>query len=160
MEYSLTETIFQFAFLAVFLVPLVLYLLTLQNTLKQIAPESRLMNPGQAWLVLIPFYGIVYQFILVDKLARSIGAECVRLNIPVENYKPTFGIGLTMCVFNCLFWIPFVGIAGSMLTWIIHWVKVSEYKKRIIANQFNFTLDAERNIFYGDHGPAETNPEV
>lgn len=160
MEYSLSETIYQFSFLLVFLVPLVLYLLSLQNTLKAISPESRMMEPGKVWLVLIPFYGILWQFIIVDRLARSIGAECVRLNIPHEDYKPTYGIGLTMCVFNCIFWIPILGFLGSLITWIIHWVKVIDYKKQILANQFNFTLDAERDIFYGDKGHIDGNPGV
>lgn len=159
MENSL-EPVFQFAFLAAFLVPAVLYLLTLQNTLKTISPESRMMEPGNVWFLLIPFFNIYWQFIVVDKLSRSIGAECVRLNIPHENYKPTSGIGLTMCVFNCLFWIPVLGFMGSLVTWIIHWVKVTEYKKRIVVNQFNFTLDAERNIFYGDEDISDGNPLV
>lgn len=160
MEYSLTESIFEFAFLAVFLVPLVLYLLTLQNTLKAISPESRLMNPGQVWLMLIPLFNLYWQFMLVDKLSRSIGAECVRLSIPHDDYNPTYGIGLTMCVFNCLFWIPILGSFGSLISWIIHWIKVADYKKQILANQFNFTLDAERNIFYGDKEHLDGNLEI
>ena len=142
--------IFQFVFLGLFLLPAIFYLLTLQNTLKVIFPESRFMSPGQVWLMFIPFFNIVWQFIMVNRLAKSIGAECARLNILGKGDRPTGDIGLAMCICNCLIWIPFLGSLASLVTFIIHWVKVAEYKKLILANPSGFLLEAEQNIFHGD----------
>lgn len=139
-----------FFFLALFLIPAIFFLLTLQNTLKAISQENRRMSPGNVWLMFIPLFNIVWQFIVVDKIAQSIGAECTRLNIPVKENKPTYNIGLAWNICNCLTIIPVIGGLASLITFILYWVKVSEYKNLINANQNNFMLDAERNIFHGD----------
>ena len=141
---------FQFLFLALFLLPGIFFLLTLQNTLKSISEENRKMPPSNVWLMLIPVFNLVWQFIMVDKIAQSIGAECARLNIPVKDPKPTYNIGLVwnICIFLSI--IPILGGLAALITFILYWVKVAEFKKLILANQNNFMLDAERNIFHGD----------
>ncbi len=108
------------------------------------------MPPANVWLMFIPLFNIVWQFIMVDRISQSIGAECARLNIPVKEDKPTYGIGLAWNICNCLTIIPIIGGLASLITFIIYWVKVSEFKNLIKANQNNFMLDAERNIFHGD----------
>ena len=137
-------------FLALFLIPAIFFLLTLQNTLKAISEENRRMPPSNVWLLFIPLFNIVWQFIVVDKIAQSIGAECARLSIPVTENKPTYGIGLAWNICNFLGIIPIIGALASLITFILYWVKVSEYKKLIQANQNNFMLDAEKNVFHGD----------
>ncbi len=141
---------FQFVILGLFLIPAILFLLSLQNTLKVISQENRRMPPGNVWLLFVPFFNFIWQFIVVDKIAQSIAAECARLHIPVKEDKPTYGIGLAWNICNFSIIIPFFGGLASLITFIIYWVKVSDYKKLIEANQNNFMLDAERNIFHGD----------
>ena len=141
---------FSLFFLVLFLIPGIFFLLTLQNTLKAISDENRRMPPANVWLLFIPLFNIVWQFIVVDKIAQSIAAECARLNLPVKEDKPTYGIGLAWNICNCISLIPIVGGLAALITFIIYWVKVAEYKKLIKSNQNNFLLDAERNIFYGD----------
>jgi len=141
---------FSLFFLVLFLIPGIFFLLTLQNTLKAISDENRRMPPANVWLLFIPLFNIVWQFIVVDKISQSIAAECARLNLPVKEDKPTYGIGLAWNICNCISIIPIVGGLAALITFIIYWVKVAEYKKLIKSNQNNFLLDAERNIFYGD----------
>ena len=141
---------FSLFFLVLFLIPGIFFLLTLQNTLKAISDENRRMPPANVWLLFIPLFNIVWQFIVVDKIAQSIAAECARLNLPVKEDKPTYGIGLAWNICNCISIIPIVGGLAALITFIIYWVKVAEYKKLIKSSQNNFLLDAERNIFYGD----------
>lgn len=141
---------FQFLFLALFLIPGIFFLLTLQNTLKSISEENRKMPPSNVWLMFIPVFNLVWQFIMVDKIAQSIGAECARLNIPVSDAKPTYNLGLAWNICNFLSIIPIIGGLAALIIFILYWVKVAEFKKLILANQNNFMLDAERNIFYGD----------
>ncbi len=87
---------------------------------------------------------------MVDKIAQSIGAECIRLNIPAKESKPTYNNGLTWNICSLLTFIPVAGALAALITCIVYWVKVNEYKNLIIANKDNAMLDAERNIFYGD----------
>lgn len=140
---------FQFLFLALFLIPGIFFLITLQNTLKGISPENRKMPPANVWLMFIPLFNIVWQFIIVDKISQSLAAECARLNIPTKDPKPTYNIGLAWNICNILSFIPFVGLA-ALVMFILYWVKVSEFKTLMKANQHNYMLDAERNIFHGD----------
>jgi len=132
--------------LVIMLIPYVLFLLTLQNTLNAISYENRRMPPANVWLMFIPLFNIVWQFILVTSVADSIKAECERLHIPVTEGRPTAGIGLAWNICSVCFFVPFAPLA-SLVLWIIYWVKVNEYKNLIIANKDNFLLDAERQIF-------------
>lgn len=145
-----SEWILIFIFLLIAVVPLIFFLLNLQNTLQVISEENRKMSPFNVWLMLIPFFNIVWQFIMVDRIADSIAAECSRLNIPVKENRPTYGIGLAWNICNCVSFIPIIGGLAALVTLILYWVKVSEFKNLIKANQNNFMLDAERNIFHGD----------
>ena len=148
-----TTFLFQFLFLALFIIPCIFFLITLQNTLKAISPENRKMVPVNVWLMLIPFFNFIWQFILVKKMAQSISAECLRLNIPIKENMPTYSLGLGWSICYLLMFIP--GIKGFaaiavLIVWILYWVKVNQFKNLIIANKDNYMLDAERNIFYGD----------
>ncbi len=146
-----SEWILIFLFLIpAFLLPAIFFLLTLQKTLNAISPENRRMPASNVWLMFIPLFNIVWQFIVVDKIAQSITAECTRLNIPVTDSKPTYNIGLAWNICNLVTFIPFIGSLAALVTFILYWVKVSEYKNLIIANKDNFLLDAEKNILKGN----------
>lgn len=145
------RSLLPFVLLLIFIIPYILFLLTLQNTLKIISPESRKISPGQVWLMLIPLVGFFWQFLVVARIADSIKNECIRLNIPAYANRPTFNIGLTYCISSVLFLIPVLKLIASfavIITLIMYWVKVSEYKKLLIANKDNYLLDAEKEIFH------------
>jgi len=116
------------------LIPFIFYLLTLQNTLYAISSENRKMQPGQVWLSLIPLFGLVWQFIIVNHMADSLKAEFVSKNLKVDEYRPGIGIGLAYCILFCCSLIPFLGILaalGGFICWIIYWVKINEYKIKL-----------------------------
>ncbi len=145
---------YQFLLLALFIVPAVFFIVTLQNTLKAISPENRKMSFANVWLLCIPVFNFYWQFIVVNKIAQSIAIECKRLGIPVKETKPTYRLGLSWSICYLLFLIPVIKVwAGIVLTitWVIYWIKVNQYRKLIIKNQNTFLHDAERNIFYGDN---------
>ncbi len=73
-----------------------------------------------------------------------------KLNISVNENKPTYNSGLTWNICNLITFIPLIGGLAALITFILYWVKVNEYKNLMIANKGNYLLDAERNIFYGD----------
>lgn len=110
--------------MAIMIVPTIFYLLTLQKALNRCSPENRAMNPPMVWLMLIPFFNLVWQFIVVLNLAKSLGAEFQKRGIP-EDANPGQTIGLIMCVSSLLcgpiYFIP----------WIIYWVKIAGYSGKL-----------------------------
>lgn len=120
------------------LIPMIFFLLTLQNTLNAISFENRKMEPGLVWLSLIPLFGMVWQFIIVDRMAGSLQAEFAKRGIAIEEARPGNSIGLAYCILFCCSLIPFVGyitsIAG-LICWIIYWIKINDYKNRLLAGR-------------------------
>lgn len=115
-------------------IPLIFYLLTLQNTLSEVSQENRRMQPGQVWLTLIPVFGVIWQFIIVNNLADSLKAEFSKRNIINNENRPGISIGLTYCILICCSIIPFLGmltgLAGA-ICWIIYWSKISGFKAKL-----------------------------
>lgn len=134
------------------LIPAIFYLLTQQNTLKAIRHENRFMSPGEVWLQLIPLFGIVWAFIVVTKISKSIKKELAYNNqlsfdstpydsVDLESDRPTYQIGMAMCILFAASIIPVIGTLfsiGGLVCWIIYWVKLSQYKNQI--EQKNYTV--------------------
>jgi len=113
------------------IIPTIFYLLTLQNTFHEIKSDNRKMQPGQVWLTLIPLFGIIWQFVIVNNLADSLKLEFSQRNINVGEDRPGIGIGLAYCILLCCSIIPFLGILTGLagfICWIIYWVKISNFK--------------------------------
>ncbi len=99
-------SVFQFVFLLLFIIPVIFFLRSLQNILKIISPENRRMSPSTVWLILIPVFGVLWQFMVVSKIADSIKAEYTRFNILVNESRPTYTIGLVYCIsYLLLLWL-------------------------------------------------------
>lgn len=114
------------------LIALVFYLLALQKALKKCAPASRAMEPAKVWLILIPFFGLVWQFIVVMNIGKSLANEFRRLGIASPEPAPGQQIGLASCVCNCCIFIPLLGgLAGlaGLVLWIVYWVRVTNYSR-------------------------------
>lgn len=111
---------------AILLVPKIFYLLTLQKALNRCAPQARAMSPGMVWLLLIPFFNLVWQFFVVLNMAKSLGAEFRRRGIP-EEPEPGQTMGLIMCVSSL------VCAPVYLIFWIIYWVKIAEYSSKLAA---------------------------
>jgi len=109
----------------------VLFLLNIQNLLKAISPVNRKVAPGQVWLIFIPLFNIVWQFILVDRIAESIEAEYAMRGLPMER-KPTYNLGLAYCILGLLTWFPLVFLA-QLIVGILYWVKTAEFRRNITA---------------------------
>jgi hypothetical protein len=119
--------------LLILLIPMIFFLLTLQKALNRVAPERRTMNPPMVWLDIIPLFGVVWNFIMVTALSKSLGAELTARNIPHES-EPGKTIGLvwaSLCA-ACLY--PglslLLGIPVFVL-WIIYWVKIAGFSAKL-----------------------------
>ena len=142
---------FILGFVVVILAIAILFLLTQQNTLKAIQPENRLMPPGEVWLQLIPLFNIVWQFIVVKRIAGSIANELSSENrfsfdqqgqdspVYLAGEKPTYNVGLAMCILGLCGIIPVLGTFasfGALICWIVYWVQLSGYKKKILSKNY------------------------
>jgi len=116
------------------IIPLIFYLVSIQNTLNTISQENRKMQPTQVWLTLIPIFGLVWQFIIVNRVADSLKHEFEAKNIKVYEERPGYGIGMAYCILFACTIIPFLGFLtsmGGLVCWIIYWIKINDYKMKL-----------------------------
>jgi hypothetical protein len=123
-----------FVVAGIMLLPVILYILTLQKVLNKCAPGSRTLDPGMVWLLIVPFVNLIFNFFVVFGLAKTLGNEFRRRGTPVADPTPGQTIGLAMCICFACGIIPVLGllasVAGTVL-WIIYWLKISEYSRAL-----------------------------
>jgi hypothetical protein len=114
----------------------VLYLLTLSSCLSRIQPRNRDMEPAMVWLMFIPCFNLVWQFIMINRIGGSLRNEwhSRRWRVePDENFGTT--VGISYCILALLANIPYIGgifgLAG-LICWIIYWGKIAHYSKRLL----------------------------
>ena len=133
-NFGVGELIAAFIIGIISLIVFILYLLSLQKALKHCSAESRTTSPGSVWLMLIPIFNLIWQFILVIKISESLHNEFTKRNIP-EDPHPGKTIGLTYCILVICSIIPFLGFLASiaaLVCWIIYWVKISGFSNKLL----------------------------
>jgi hypothetical protein len=149
----------QLALLLAFGIPVILFLLAQQKALQAISLENREMSPGSIWLQLIPVFGMVWQFFVVIRIARSISKEMAskigesildnsQVQIKGTDESPTYTIGLAYCILTTLGVIinystmhtsSYLTIFGSffeltgMVCWVIYWVRLVNTKNKLVG---------------------------
>lgn len=125
--------VFMLIVLAIALVPMIFYILTLQKALNKCAPENRAMQPGMIWLLLVPLVNLVWQFFVVINMAKSLGAEFQKRGI-AEEAEPGKKLGMIMCILFCCGIIPLLGVfcsLGGLVCWIMYWLKIAGFSKKL-----------------------------
>jgi hypothetical protein len=121
-------------FSVVFLIPGIFYALTLQRLLERCAPASRAMSPGLVWLLLIPLFNLVWHFVVVTNVARSLRGEFVARGIPLPEAEPGKSLGIAMCALAASSWIPLLGFVTGLagfVCWIVYWVKMADFSRQL-----------------------------
>lgn len=133
MDNPIVSLIFFLGYLAL----VIAYLLTLQNTLKAISPANRKTEPGMVWLLLIPGFNFVWNFILAKKIAFSLEKEFADLGEKMDS-SPLYNLGVFSSVMYIVTivakYIPMGGvflIVAGLIVWIMYWKKIAEYKKAL-----------------------------
>lgn len=127
-----------------FFIPAFFYIKTLHSTLKVISIQNRSIAPYSVWLLFIPYFNLIWHFIVVIKMSESIKAEADSRNLLIYKGHPGKSIGITMCVLCCLSLITsFIHLShfidlffnlikvSCFICWIIYWIKINDYKKLI-----------------------------
>ena len=125
-----------FVIAALFLLPEVFYILTLQKALQKCAPESQTISPGMIWLFLVPLVNFVVNLFIVLGMAKTLRNEFNRRGTFVADPSPGQTIGVAMAVTLCCSIVPIVGFfAGpaSLVLWVVYWVKIAEYSRLLDA---------------------------
>jgi len=148
----------QICLLLAFVIPAILFFLAQQKILQVISPENREMSPGSVWLQLIPVFGMVWQFIVVTRIAHSVSKEMAsrmgdsildnsEVQIKETDESPTYTIGITYCILYTLGVVtnystrhssPYLALLGSFLVltgmacWIVYWVRLARTKNRLV----------------------------
>lgn len=105
------------------------WLQVMQRALEQVFPFNK-MKPKNVWLTFIPFFGLYWQFAVVQSVADSLGKEYIRRGIIPREPRPGFGVGLTANILLCCALIPNFGILIALISnisRIIHLFKIKKY---------------------------------
>jgi len=117
-----------------FIVVTVFFILTLSRALSKCSPAARTIQPGTLWLLLVPLLNLVWNFIVVLGMAKSLGNEFKARGAQGVEPEPEKSIGIAMAVCAVCAAIPVVGIiAGlaSLVLWILYWVKMAEFSRKL-----------------------------
>jgi hypothetical protein len=128
------------------LVVMIFFCLTQQNTLKAIQPQNRTMSPGEVWLQFIPLFNLVWQFVVVTRIADSIKKEfefrqqhaflgLADPEIAQElGKRPTYSVGMAFCILSIAGVIPMLGVIAALAGFvcrIVYWVQLAGYKSKL-----------------------------
>jgi len=120
-------------FVAIGIVITIFYILTLSRALEKCSPQSRTMQPGMTWLMLIPLFNIIWHFFVVLALSASLSNEFRARGIAAPP-EPGKGIGLAMCICSATCIIPILGAVTGiayLVLWIMYWVKIAEFSRML-----------------------------
>jgi len=87
--------------------------------------------------MLIPVFNLVYQFILVGYVAKSLRNELVRRRITQTDPAPGKSLGIAMSVLGVGSCMPLPGIVGPLLMllalifWVLYWMNIADYSGMI-----------------------------
>jgi len=118
-----------FFFLPLCILPMIFFLMTMQKALQRCSRHNRAMDPSQVWLMLIPVFNLVWQFIVVNNVATSLGNEFRSRNIQKEP-EPGKSLGMAFCILSICSIIPILGVftaIAALICWIMYWSKISGY---------------------------------
>jgi hypothetical protein len=109
------------------------YCRTLSTALQRCRPRNRTMEPGMAYLNLIPLFHLIWQFIAVARVSESLKEEFYDRG---WDDRDDFGrsIGMAFAGLTVGGMVPYIGALfglAALVCWIVHWVKVAGYSREL-----------------------------
>jgi hypothetical protein len=112
----------------------IVYINSLGRLLSKCAPSSRTMQPGRVWLLLIPVFGIIWGFLVVSALGKSLGNEFRLRGIASTESEPGKTLGMAMCVCQACGIVPFLNflaLPAALVLWTMYWMKTAGYSRML-----------------------------
>ncbi|MFH0916193.1 MAG: zinc ribbon domain-containing protein [bacterium] len=149
-EYAIVVVIL----LGVFLIPWLLFCLTLQTTLNRVSDRNRAMPAGHVWLNFIPVFYLGWFIYTVVKVRDSVRAEYRSRGWAAEGdfgYNVGVVAGILSIFSFVLGWVPILGwglAIAAIFCWIFYWLRIADLKNRL----------GERGLAQGTTAPAAAGP--
>ncbi len=121
------------AFIVIFIGVGVLTCWILYRCLKRVPPQFRQQEPGLAWLLLIPFFGVVWNFFVFLPLVRSYQSYFYSRG-RTDLQDCGYNISLAYCICAAVSMIPYLGLLAwipSLVLLIISLSKVHALSRQI-----------------------------
>jgi hypothetical protein len=135
MEELVTPTfILTFILFLIIIIPCVLYLWTLKETILACSKRNRTISPNMVWLVLIPLVGAIFYILFIIEVSNTLSKEYLMRGLP-DNSRSLKKLGITLFIFQLLGAIPIVGyffVVVGIILLIIYWVKINKSKNLIL----------------------------
>lgn len=173
-----------FGFLLIAIV-LFFFLRTLARALDRCSRDLRLMEPGQVWLNLIPFFNLVWVFVTVIRVGDSLRLEFADRRLDDEGedggtYGKTLGLAAFMLLVltcgSCCVPIPFGAAGGGnmqavamaagvlrsvvsiafLVLFILYWVRIAGYGRQLADDDDRHYADEDHET--PDEEPADDRP--
>ncbi len=123
--------------IALLMLPMILFFVSMMKTLQECSPKNRTMEPGMVWLNLIPLFNLGWIFYTISCISNSLGKEFNERKIEYQG-QFGFGVGIAWGVCNIASIIPIIGIftgLASLILWIIYWVQIVGCKNLLIQSK-------------------------
>lgn len=117
----------------------IFYANTIRGTLQRVASENRLMTPNQAWLVVVPFFNLYWNFQVATRLSDSLTNEFYDRKI-AEEENPGRRAGMFFawtCLLAAVPFPPFIIITLSLLSFVYfisYWVKINNLRNLLVEH--------------------------
>jgi tellurite resistance protein TehA-like permease len=109
---------------------MIVWLLHMSKALDNVSQDFRNMNPGAVWLTMIPLFGLVWQFMVVNAVAHGLVKEFNSRGLITSEAKPGNGVGQTGCILICCSIIPIAGYGFGIIGLIFivfHLMRIRQY---------------------------------
>ena len=113
----------------------VFWAMTMSRALEKLDPAIRKMRPEQTWLVLIPVFGLFWQFYMVHCVAYSFRDEFLRRNYIPREALPGMSSGLSANILFAFVLLPPFGIPITIISFIprlIHQNRIRKYTAELV----------------------------
>jgi hypothetical protein len=124
------------------------------------------MQPQNVWLVYVPLFGLVWQFLVVAAVADSLGEEYHRRGVISREARPGYASGTNANVLLTCAVIPAFGIAIALFSnipRIIHLTKIKNYRielEKIIQTQMQYPQQPQIPLEYFSESTQSVNEEM
>jgi hypothetical protein len=88
--------------LTTLLVVTIYWVNSMYKTLRAIPPVSRRTDPSMVWMIMVPFVGLIWQFVANAAVAESLAAEYRRRGWHLDENRPGFEQGVIACIVVCV----------------------------------------------------------
>lgn len=116
-----------------------LYANSIQRLLAKVSEPNRFLKPHQAWLLMIPFFNVYWNFVVVRSVSNSLNNEFFDRKIPEEE-NPGLKTGLFLSLVFLVAHIPLtpgiilLAMLLFLVYFIMYWVKIVNFRVLLIEH--------------------------